>query len=177
MVIFTRGYVMRCVECGSIMQETRAPITELIRGVSVTVEGIEHYHCECCGNITMSIEAAEELAKKQMEEVSHAKGILAPSQIKAIRKKLGLTQKELEELIGVSSPTVSRWETGAMLPSKTADTLIRLLGEFPDAVAYLRKKPAGGAFTVNARRGRERRISYMQGRATLSKQIKEGIAA
>lgn len=139
---------MRCIECGSVMIETTAPITETVRGVSVTVEGIEHFRCEHCGNTTMSIEAAELLAKKQMAALARAKGILAPDEIRAIRKRLDLTQREFEELIGVSSPTVSRWETGAMLPSKTTDTLIRLLGEFPEAVAFLQHGTTGGAVGV-----------------------------
>ena len=32
-------------------------------------------------------------------------------ELKDIRKKLGLTQKEFAELIGVSKPTIERWET------------------------------------------------------------------
>lgn len=156
---------MRCIECGSVMIETAAPITEMVRGVSVTVEGIEHYCCEHCGNTTMSIEAAELLAKKQMSAVARAKGILAPEEIRAIRKKLELTQREFEELIGVSSPTASRWETGAMLPSKTTDTLIRLLGEFPEAVAFLQHESTGESFTVIANKDKSGCISYGQGRS------------
>ena len=68
--------VMRCVECGLAMVETTAPITESVRGVQVTVRGIEHYCCEHCGNTTMSAVAAEALAKKQIDAVAHVKGIL-----------------------------------------------------------------------------------------------------
>ena len=67
---------MRCVECGSDMVETTAPITESVLGVQVTVGGIEYYCCEHCGNTTMSAAAAEALAKKQMDAVAHAKGTL-----------------------------------------------------------------------------------------------------
>ena len=31
-------------------------------------------------------------------------------EIKDVRKKLGLTQKEFAQLIGISKPTVERWE-------------------------------------------------------------------
>jgi len=36
---------------------------------------------------------------------------ITAEQIKEKRKELGLTQKEMAELIGVSKPTVERWET------------------------------------------------------------------
>lgn len=168
---------MRCIKCGSVMLETTAPITETVRGVSVTVEGIEHYCCEHCRNTTMSIEAAELLAKEQMRAVARAKGILAPEEIRAIRKRLELTQREFEELIGVSSPTASRWETGAMLPSKTADTLIRLLGEFPEAVAFLQHDSTGESFTVVANKDKSRRVFYGQERSVPTGFSRGGMSA
>ena len=36
------------------------------------------------------------------------------SSIKKKREEVGLTQKQLAELIGVSSNTISKWETGTM---------------------------------------------------------------
>ena len=35
-------------------------------------------------------------------------------EIKDVRKRLGLTQKEFAQLIGSSKPTVERWERGNM---------------------------------------------------------------
>lgn len=140
---------MRCVECGSLMHESREPIVEVVRGVEVSVNGISHYQCDRCGNKTMTAQAAEQLGRRQFEEVARKKGLLSPAQIKEIRIKLGLTQKEFEELIGVTSPTVSRWETGVMLPSKTTDTLIRVLAEFPEAVSFLQKKLPRSSFVID----------------------------
>lgn len=37
-----------------------------------------------------------------------------------IRKRLGFTQKELAELIGVDQVSVNRWEKGKRKPSKLA---------------------------------------------------------
>jgi DNA-binding transcriptional regulator YiaG len=41
----------------------------------------------------------------------------SPERIKQLREKLGVTQKELGEKIGVHVITVTRWETGACEPS------------------------------------------------------------
>lgn len=81
------------------------------------------------------------------------KGLTIPEEIKGIRKSLGLKQHDFETLIGVSSPTASRWETGAMLPSKTTDTLIRVLAEFPEVVEFLSSRNLDATFAVDATEG------------------------
>lgn len=39
--------------------------------------------------------------------------------IKAMRKKRGLTQKQLAELLEVKQSNISRWESGVYLPNAT----------------------------------------------------------
>ena len=47
--------------------------------------------------------------------------------IKELRKKLGLTQQELADKIGVARVTIARWETGQKKPSNLAKRqLVRL---------------------------------------------------
>ena len=56
-----------CDECGATMRETDGPITECVRGVRVTVDGIRHWECPECGNVDMTVDAANELSKRQRE--------------------------------------------------------------------------------------------------------------
>ena len=42
---------------------------------------------------------------------------LTPEAIKRIRKKLGLTQRELGDLVGVTTAAVCNWERGLTKPS------------------------------------------------------------
>ena len=49
--------------------------------------------------------------------------------VKAMRKRLGLSQEVLAERVGVSRPAVARWELGTFRPSKLAG---RVLLEFAD---------------------------------------------
>lgn len=53
------------------------------------------------------------------------------SEIRRIRKGLGLTQTELAQLLGVHSITVSKWELGTATPTSYQ---IGLLSEFGKAV-------------------------------------------
>ena len=58
-------------------------------------------------------------------------------EIKALRLRLGLTQTELGEAIGVFWNTVSRWEAGKMEPSTLA---LRALAELGRKRSRIQKK-------------------------------------
>lgn len=50
-------------------------------------------------------------------------------EIKALRKRLGLTQKVLADRLGVDAITVSRWERGEYKPSGLALRQLARLGK------------------------------------------------
>lgn len=131
---------MRCMECGKEMQFTTAPMTEIYRGEKITVKGIEHYICEC-GNDEMTAAEATKLAHALASQYAKAHGLLSPSDIKDLRSDLGLTQREFESLLGVSKPTASRWENGASQQSITANNLMKLIRDVPEARKYLGLAP------------------------------------
>jgi DNA-binding transcriptional regulator YiaG len=47
-----------------------------------------------------------------------------PESIKELRKRLGKTQKEFGEMLGVHVVTIIRWEQGSFNPSKMALKLL-----------------------------------------------------
>ena len=55
--------------------------------------------------------------------------------IRAIRKKLGVTQREFALLIGVSVGTLRNWEQGRRRPDGPAQALLRVAAKNPRAVA------------------------------------------
>lgn len=60
-----------------------------------------------------------------------------PDQLIAIRHRLRLTQEALAEAIGVTSKTLSRWETGATRIPPPIGQLMLLLGYCPGAKEVL----------------------------------------
>lgn len=123
---------MICVECGAQMRKTSEPMEETFRGVALILTGIEHYKCDNCGEVVLSAKEAKKYDRQLISAYSSKVGLLRPDEIKAIRNKYQLTQQEFERVLGVVSPSVSRWETGKVIPSKQVDLLMRAYDEKPD---------------------------------------------
>lgn len=69
-------------------------------------------------------------SRKLIEEATaQAMGLLNGTEIKALRKRLKITQEKLSELIGCGKKTLSRWENGRGLPTNTYNKFLRLLDE------------------------------------------------
>ena len=49
--------------------------------------------------------------------------------IRALRRHLGLTQRELAERLGTRQQTISEWEVGMYKPRGTSSTLISIIAE------------------------------------------------
>jgi len=77
-----------------------------------------------------------------LELVDRAKarhlGLLTPEQIKQLRRRLGLTQKEISKLLQIGEKTWTRWETGRERPSRVINVLLCAFRDGRIDVAYLR---------------------------------------
>ncbi len=62
------------------------------------------------------------------------------SEVRRIRKRLGLTQAELAGRVGVTASSVARWEQGVLGIRESAARLIRLLGAHSKAKPKRRRK-------------------------------------
>lgn len=111
------------------MRFTSEDMVETFQKEEFVVSGIDHYVCDSCGETELDVAAMRECAERIKKEYREAHGLLAPEQIRSIRASLSLSQKQFESALGVSSPTVSRWETGSIVQSKIADNLIRGMSE------------------------------------------------
>jgi DNA-binding transcriptional regulator YiaG len=49
--------------------------------------------------------------------------------VQALRRHLGLTQRELSERLGTRQQTISEWETGMYQPRGTSATLLSFIAE------------------------------------------------
>lgn len=67
---------------------------------------------------------------------------MSPDEVKALRKELGCTAKELAAALEIDQKTVLAWETGEMFPTKhVCDRMEALRAKGPSAIP---KKSKGG---------------------------------
>ncbi|WP_124061665.1 type II TA system antitoxin MqsA family protein [Gordonibacter sp. Marseille-P4307] len=142
---------MICAECGDELEKSYAPIETAFRGTMVVVEGVEHFVCRSCSEVFFNGGQADDFADAVDAAYRRANGLLAPDEIRRIRKQLRMNQDEFQSLLGVGKTTVSRWESGRIIQSKSTDNLIRLAAASRDNVELLRKSAAhGNSFPVQA---------------------------
>ena len=104
----------------------------------ISIPGAEMYECASCGERFFTPDQAKAVSLAVKRQARFGAGLLAPEEITAIRRRLGLTQSKLEQLFGLGSKVVTRWETGRVVQSKMADVALRLLDLDPENLTRLR---------------------------------------
>jgi DNA-binding transcriptional regulator YiaG len=89
------------------------------------VETIEVEVYENFGEEFLTAESSELIERTRARHM----GFLHGKDIRDLRKRLGLTQDQLSELLDCGEKSLSRWESGRGLPSGIVNKLLRLLDE------------------------------------------------
>ena len=84
-------------------------------------------------NLTASIRQAGAIRRGEAEPGRVTQ--IAAVDVKAIRQRLGKSQSEFANLIGVSVSTLQNWEQGRRQPVGPARALLRVAAESPEVVA------------------------------------------
>src|SRR5215213_4742511 len=118
----------QCGLCEGEVVEVRERREFRVRGRDVTVY-VQFSRCEKCGEEMWSDEQVTAAQTAAAADVRRARNLLPPHEIIRIRRSLGLTQDEFEQLLGAGKKTVVRWERGIVPPSSAMNELIWLIGE------------------------------------------------
>lgn len=78
-----------------------------------------------------------ELAKLDQMKARYM-GLMLPDEIRQMRLKEGLTQKQMSELLQIGEKTFTRWESGRERPSRSMNLLLCSLRDGKVNAAYLR---------------------------------------
>lgn len=78
--------------------------------------------CSNCGSVFLDHRADDLLRRELRAQL----GLLQPEEIRQLREKHGLTQKEVSLGTGIAEATLSRWENYHVVQSKAHDTCLRL---------------------------------------------------
>ncbi len=126
-----------CPECGGRITRGRHSFDVHVGRRTVAVEG-EYSRCSGeCGEFYFAAGEMDAAMIRATEVIRAEEGLLTPGEIKALRKRIGLTQPQLEELLGAGLKTVTRWEKGTVIQNGATDTLLRLIRDVPEALQYL----------------------------------------
>jgi HTH-type transcriptional regulator/antitoxin MqsA len=105
-------------------------------GLSDTVEGLSGWRCEPCGEVEFDPESAVRYAAAGDRLVVQDRERQS-SDIRRIRRKLGLSQEAAARLTGGGHNAFSRYERGEVAPMPAVVNLFRLLDRHPELLAEL----------------------------------------
>ncbi len=126
-----------CPECGGAVSRGHHTFDIHIGRRTVSVSG-EYERCTGdCQEVYFAPGEMDAAMIRASDVVRSEEGLLTPREIKAFRKRIGLTQPQLEVLLGAGLKTVTRWEKGTVIQNGATDTLLRLLRDMPEALSHL----------------------------------------
>jgi putative zinc finger/helix-turn-helix YgiT family protein len=121
-----RRFPRTCLSCNEkqVVQAVIDRIVEVKYDGSihrVAVNGMPVERCDHCGAVSIGLDGDDAINAALREQL----GLLSPAEIRACRKSLSLTQKQLAAELMCAEESISRWESGAVIQSRSYDRLMR----------------------------------------------------
>ncbi|MEW6657661.1 MAG: type II TA system antitoxin MqsA family protein [Thermodesulfobacteriota bacterium] len=147
-----------CWNCG---KETDLEHIENYENISVRGEGIsvliKYYKCHECGGEYEDPKSSYDPLALAYKEYRERHSMIHPNEIRTLRQRYGLTQKDMSKLLGWGEVTLCRYENGA-LQENSHDTTLRLIKDDPHVLLNLVVQ--NGDFLASKKR--ERLISLLE---------------
>ena len=128
-----------CPETGKSMVRDTRPMELSYKGQSTTVD-MPGWYCHESGE---SIHTAEDMkvSDAALKELRlEVENLLKPQDVKRIRTKIGLTQREAGTILGGGPNAFQKYEQDTVTVSKPMSNLLRVLERHPEEVEELRKQ-------------------------------------
>jgi putative zinc finger/helix-turn-helix YgiT family protein len=129
----SKPFPWMCGECGR--NEVRPKAIEYKTEIKhdgklyeVHVPSLEVPTCSHCHEQWFDAETDDQINIALRQQI----GLLQPEEIRRQRKALRLTQKDLAEKIGAAESSLSRWENGSSIQSKSTDKSLRMFFKHPN---------------------------------------------
>lgn len=132
------GEVRTCPQCGSDAVSTSYIRHAFTYGsAALTVEQLPVRRCDSCAFEYLD----EEAERLEHEAICRHFGVLAPAEIRRIRKRYGMTRKAFAQVTGLGEASLNRWENGIRIQTHANDRYLRLLAR-PENMVQLRNQVA-----------------------------------
>lgn len=126
---------MLCTNCFKEDYRTTAISQDVvINGITQTIRDVECEKCPSCGEMIFTHPQSLALDKKRIHLEFGSKPILAPGQLKLLRKILNMNLEEICNLLNIGKNSYGRWERGESEISPSMNLLVhQLIERFPEA--------------------------------------------
>jgi len=124
---------IQCTSCGSFGMIRNENHTEVIthNGESVTLAGLSGWFCPACSDGWLDKDSSVRVSEAGDGLVLKAREMRS-QEVRRIRKKLGLTQKEAAAIFGGGPNAFSLYERGKIEPHTSTLKLLHLLDRNPN---------------------------------------------
>jgi len=122
------------------METVRGTVPFPVNGEEIAVPNVRHLRCARCDEVVFSLSDARRLREDAIDLYRKRYDLLTSGEIRALRRRLRLTQGELARLLRLGASTISRWEAGRNVQTGAMDVLLRLLRDLPGSLAYLKRR-------------------------------------
>lgn len=124
-----------CPVCGASEVEAVRERRPVVADDGTTLQFEDEFtRCTKCGVDHYTRDQSLAASRARAGVLRAHEGLLSPQEIRGIRERLGYTQAQLEQALGVGPKTVVRWEKGTVRQSRLADRFLRTLGAHPNIV-------------------------------------------
>ncbi len=128
-----RPFPWRCRHCGeTAVVPKRVDYQDEVRYdgrlVSFLARDIEIPICQNCGEKVFTEVVDDQLTAALRRHL----GLLTPEQIREGINRLGLSQKEVADRLGIAEDLLWRWANGFSIQSRAMDNLLRLFFQIPE---------------------------------------------
>lgn len=125
-----------CPETGAVMTRGTRPMTLSYKGRSIEI-AMPGWYAE---GVEDGIHSGDDM--KVSDRALHrlkaqTQGLLLPEEVRRIRRKLGLSQREAGAVIGGGPNAFQKYEAGDIMVSHAVSSALRVLDVHPDALAIL----------------------------------------
>jgi len=133
---------VQCIECNAgALGEVTYSDTFNVDGNQFSVAGLKKFACDSCDYSIMTPAqiASNEALIDAARRAAKARYLLAGTEIKALRERLGITQQQASSIFGGGKNAFSKYERGVVLQSEAMDNLLRLVDRYPGLLEDLRE--------------------------------------
>jgi HTH-type transcriptional regulator/antitoxin MqsA len=123
---------MHCAQCGKPgLTFRRRPEIFTYKGATLKIDSYGVFACPTCGEEYLDHVLIQETEPQIRNWQRQVDGLLTTEEIKAIRKKIGVSQAEFSRILGGGPKSFAKYETGVVNQSAAMDQLLRLIRDVP----------------------------------------------